>query len=809
MKNITLILVALFTFNFVGGQTTLAEGDIAITGVIADNPDEFSFVLLTDILAGTEIHFTDCGWFATGGFRNYNSSNGRIGEGIVNWTATTDLSCGTEIIITDTGSNTHSATSGAALEVSDTGFNLASAGDQIIAFQGTTESPVFLFAVHFGNDVGWTDVTGTNDSAVPAGLTEGVNAVNLGNFDNSNYQCTVTSNQTLILEAVATVNATNWYQTNSNSAVNRPTLGGCSYTCDAPATCLSTATWNGSWVGTPDLTTEVTISAPYNTGVDGSFQACSLTVDSGATLTVNNGTYIEVENDVTVDDASFINVESSGNFVQNDSNGTFNLLGTGLGRVIKQTPPKAAWYYYTYWSSPVTNETIADAFPNVDGDRRFWFNAANFNDGNGDDIDDNNNDWDYALGGTTMIPGVGYASTEPRFHFPGGTGTATFEGEFNTRDIDVNIDLDPLNPGIKWNFIGNPYPSAIDFVAFHAANSSVLEGVAYFWSQSTPPDRSNPGNQELNFSNNDYATFTVGTGGVAGGVASEIPTGYVASAQGFFIPAITPGTATFTNAMRIANGTSNTQFFKGGNKSKRTNARNPLENRLWVNLTSDNGVFNQILVGYVDHASNENDGLMYDAPKLLTPDLSTVFYSLMDDDATKYVIQGKEINSINEDETIQLGFKTKINVATLYTLSIAKMEGDFLNSHSVFVKDNLLNKVHDLTVCDYTFTSETGEFNNRFEIVFKADALSTANALVNPSQLKIVELENDNVQFTAPNGLGIKTVSLFDLFGRQLYQFNGQNDSEVFNLSNLNSTVFVAKVVLSNGTVISKKAIKK
>lgn len=795
MRNITLILIALFTFNFVGGQTTLAEGDIAITGINSDGSDQFSFVLLTDILTGTEINFTDFGWIDTGGFID------SVNEGVVTWTAASDLSCGSEIIIDNIGAGNFTATNGSAVQT-DAGFTLAATGDQVIAFQGSLNEPTFLYAIHFGIAGGWTSATNTNTSAVPAGLTNGTNAMDLGNFDNGTYDCSTTSNQTLILTEVA--NSTNWTKHNSTTQ----TLGTCSFTCNAASSCASTVTWNGNWSGTPDLTTEVIISANYNTNASiGSFKACSLTIDPGVTLTIDNDTYVEVENNVNVNGSIYM--ESRANFVQNDKNGTFNLGASGKAQLFKLTPPKADWFYYTYWSSPVKNQLIEVALPNVDGDRRFWFNAANFYDGNGDDVDDNNNDWQYALSGTVMTPGVGYASTEPRFHFPGGNGSAFFEGEFNTGDIPVSIDLDPTNPGIKWNFIGNPYPSAIDFVAFHAANSSVLEGVAYFWSQASPPEDTNPGNQKYNFSTNDYATFTVGTGGVAGGVASEIPTGYVASAQGFFIPAITPGTATFTNAMRMADGTSNTQFFKGTNKSEKSNTRNPLENRLWVNLTSDNGVFNQILVGYVDHATSGNDGLMYDAPKLLTPDLSTVFYSLMDNDATKYVIQGKNINSINEDETITLGFKTKIKVATLYTLSIAKMEGDFLNSHSVFVKDNLLNKVHDLTVCDYTFTSETGEFNNRFEIVFKADALSTADALVSPSQLKIVELENDNVQFTAPNGLRIKSVSIFDLFGRQLYQFNGQNDTEVFKLSNLNRSVFVADVALSNGTVISKKALKK
>ena len=805
MKKITLLIVLLFAFSFSYGQTTLSEGDIAITGVNADNPDEFSFVLLTDVTSGTIINFTDGGWYPTGGFRGYNTNNGRISEGVIVWTASSALSCGTEIIITNTTGNIHSATTGTAIEAPDTGFALNSAGDQILAYQGTAGSPTFLYAIRFGSAAGWSindiDVASANDSGIPAGLTAGVNALDLGNNDNSNYLCTVTSNQTLILEALANVNATNWYQTNSNTVANRPTLGGCTYTCSAAGSCPSTVTWNGTWSGTPDLTTEVVISANYNTSA-GSFSACSLTVDSGVTLTIDNSTFVEVENDVTVD--GNLVVETEGNFVQNDNSGGFTVNAGGSSSVNKQTSTKPDWFYYTYWSSPVVGETIAGAFPDVDGDRRFWFNAANFVDTNGDDVDDNADDWQYALGGDTMTPGVGYASTSSRLGFFPRTDIATFEGAFNTGNIPVSITLNAANTGINWNFIGNPYPSAIDFIAFQQANSSVIDGAAYFWSQASPPDAANPGNEPLNFNLNDYAVFTVGTGGTAGGDVSKIPTGYIASGQGFFIPASSIGTATFTNAMRMADATSNNQFFRGNNK--KSNKTNNLENKLWVNLTSGNGVFNQILVGYVDGATDDNDGMSYDAPKLLPQDFPAVIYTLMDSNDSKYAIQGKNVNSIDEDEFIRLGFSTNINVATIYKLSIAQFEGDFLSSNNVYLKDNLLNTLHNLSASDYTFTSEVGEFNNRFEVVFNANALSTEDISIESKRLKIVELDNDRVKFTASKA--IKTVTIFDLLGRELYNFKGQNNTETYKLSGLNSTIYIAKVELTDGTIISKKAIK-
>ncbi|MDN3664792.1 T9SS type A sorting domain-containing protein [Algibacter miyuki] len=806
LKSIT-FLTALFGMVFSGfGQTTLAEGDIAITGVNTDSFDQFSFVLLTDVTTGTTIHFTDCGWYATGGFRGYNPISQRINEGIVTWEATSDLPCGTQIIIEDIGSDTYSATNGDAIET-DPGFNLSGNGDQIIVFQGTTASPVFLFAIHVANNTGWTNTIpgpfGTRYSAVPAGLTDGINAVAF-NMDHSTYNCAVTNNQTLILEAI--VDNANWSGHNSIPQ----TLGTCVFTCTAAGSCASTVTWNGSWSGgTPDLTTNVIIDTNYNTNASiGSFRACSLTINNGAILTVDNGTYVEVENNVIVNGELY--VETQGDFVQNDIAGIFT--NNGISRVNKQTAVKSDWFHYTYWSSPVENETTDNVFGNVDGDRRFWFNAANFVDNVGnDDIDDNGDDWQYALasnGTNNMIPGVGYAVTEARFFVPGSAGTASFEGEFNTGNIEVDIELNPSNTGVNWNFIGNPYPSAIDFIAFQAANSSVIDGAAYFWSQAAPPSAANAGNEVLNFDLNDYAVFTVGSGAIsAGGVSTEIPTGYIASAQGFFIPALSVGKATFTNAMRMADGASNNQFFKGTSSK---NSNSTIANKLWINLTSGNGIFNQVLISYVDGATDGNDGMYYDAPKFASANSAAMLYTFIDAENTKYAIQGKSINSINENEIINIGFNTNVNVSTIFNLSVAQLQGDFLNNNTIYLKDNLLNITHNLSDTDYNFTSETGAFTNRFEIVFKEENTLAVDALVNnESAFQIIQHDSEQVTFKTGTSATIKTIVIYDLFGRKVYQFTGENSSETYNIPNIKTGIYIAKAELSTGTVITKKAIKR
>ncbi len=583
-----------------------------------------------------------------------------------------------------------------------------------------------------------------------------------------------------------------------------------------PPPCPTTTTWTvaGAWNnGTPTIGVNAVIDGAYTTNAtNGSFSACSLTVNG--TLTIDNGYFIEVGNDVTVN--GDLIVETQGNFIQNNESSYFFDNSTN-GVLITKTKAMQNEYSYTYWSSPVVGETIEQVFSTTPADRRYTFNAANFVDmfaevGNTgifnptpgvDDIDDDGNDWINTPTGTLQT-GIGYAITPsifgPAFPRP---ENFVFRGAFNNGEVLVPIVNNSGGLYNDWNFIGNPYPSAINASQFFTVNSGIVD-VIYLWDQATPVSNTSGGSQGYNFSTDDYAMIN-GSGGVGarGGVGS-IPNGSIATGQGFFVEALIAGNVTFNNSMR-ANGTiDNSQFFKNSSSKKSSTL---IANRLWVNLISDNGVFNQILVAYVDGATNNNDGTFYDAKRIPSTGNAAILYSTIEYDNSKFAIQGKAPESLSENEVINLGFRTNIEVATLYKLSIAQLEGEFLTSNTIYVKDNLLNILHDLSASDYTFTSEVGEFKDRFEIAFSANALSTDDIDAKSNTLKIIELTEDHVQFTASKA--IKSVRIFDLLGRQLYNFKGQSNSETYKLSNLSSAIYIAKVELSNGAILTKKAFKK
>ncbi|MDH7912268.1 choice-of-anchor D domain-containing protein [Winogradskyella sp. SYSU M77433] len=578
---------------------------------------------------------------------------------------------------------------------------------------------------------------------------------------------------------------------------------------------LSGATWDGTnWIwndGTatdtmPNITTNVIINGNFDTsagGVQTSFSACSLVVNNGFDLDITNGRYIEISNDITAN--GNITVFPQGSVVQIDDLAT--VTGSGTMTVQKETTLLNTQYDYTYWSSPVVGETIENLFGLVPNYGKHYFEAANFVDvldeidntnifnSGQDDLDDDGNDWQPASG--TMQAGVGYAA------MPSVGGPAfpvaqqfAFVGPFNNGVVSQPLVNNSGGVYNDWNFIGNPYPSAISTATFFSVNSGVTDAI-YLWNQATPPNATASGSDGQNFSASDYAVISASGVNTAGGDTSLIPNDYVPSGQGFFIEAQTTGPIVFNNSMRVTG--NNNQFFRSYETNKEV---------LWLNLTSDNGVANQLAVAHLEGATDLNDGTFYDVKRNMSSPVHAALYSTIAGEDTEFVIQGKNYSSLDLDEVITLGFKTTIESPTTYTISIAQFVGAFYTDNDIYLKDNLLNITHNIKNSDYNFTSTTGVFNNRFEVVFVIEALSINDNVISANDITISELQNDEVRFSTSKKVTITNVEILDVLGRQIYNLKGNSSTETYNLSQLSNAAYIAKISLSNGQVISKKAIK-
>jgi hypothetical protein len=157
--------------NVTAAPTILAPGDLVIIAQqSATVIDQFAFVLLRDIDAGTVINFTDNG-MAT-------PTTGRLGEGFLIYTAPANFCAGTVIAWqTDAlsapaislGWNTNSGAT--------SNFQLNTGGDNIFAFQGTSSNwasqtgITVLFGALTGVPWSPTSATTTQTSCVPSALS--------------------------------------------------------------------------------------------------------------------------------------------------------------------------------------------------------------------------------------------------------------------------------------------------------------------------------------------------------------------------------------------------------------------------------------------------------------------------------------------------------------------------------------------------------------------------------------------------------------------------------------------------------------
>ena len=601
-------------------------------------------------------------------------------------------------------------------------------------------------------------------------------------------------------------------------------------TINCPTTCTGTSTWDGtSWDnGIPDIDTEVILNGHYNTQVNGSFSACSLIVNTGFNLQIEALDYVEIKNSTTV--FGDLLVKHTGSFVQNEDSGFFQLQGAGNATVEKMTAMSSVNTEISYISSPTTNTTILELLQNnlLFNGYRYWFNTTNFKDscaetfnnnvcveGASDGIDDDGNDWIYADNTFVMQPGIGIvvrpnASTSIPLTFTGELNNGVISVPITRNDEDeILVSTGALN--VRDDnpiYVGNPYASAISVDAFLAENyigynaNGIMDGVVLIWSHFTPPSGTTNGNQPLNFDFGDYAMINL-TGAIAGGevvgFSGIVPNRFIPSGQGFFLhysnAAPSPnGNIIFNNSMRVTG--SNEQFFRNSNT---------LDNKLKLNLSTATGVHGEILLGYVEGATNNYDGNAYDAEEHTPVGQNAIIYFNITDTDKKFVIQGKAPEDLVNDEVIPVGFFNSImeSESLEFKININDFQGEFFDNQNIYIDDKLLGVCHNLSESDYSFTSAIGEFNDRFEIRFNGcETLSTTeNELVKIQVFPNPTTGIVNVKAKA----SIKSLELFNNLGQLVLSKKGVNS---LNLSNFSEGLYFLKIEDVTGNIKNVRLLK-
>lgn len=312
LRALLFFLFTSFSTFSIRAQTALTAGDIAFVGWNAyddgtngtTNDDQIAFVLLKDIAANTVIYFTDFGWTNQGRFQRANpcgANTGSASDGIIKWTASQNLSCGTLIWVKTkyltSASLTNSGSVAGIYKTFSTANNtppasypnyvsVPTSGDQIFAFQvasgnvaalssGTITGPTLIAALNTKIiwDTDLDECTQTiGQSLLPAALASAAiyipsaNGSDLSGRINARYTCNGNTTASPGVMRASMTNSTNWQynQTNTSAGVYNFGSFGCTFTCSAATPDISVQPANVTTCDTRSAA--FTITATNTTG---------------------------------------------------------------------------------------------------------------------------------------------------------------------------------------------------------------------------------------------------------------------------------------------------------------------------------------------------------------------------------------------------------------------------------------------------------------------------------------------------------------------------------------------------------------
>ncbi len=519
-----------------------------------------------------------------------------------------------------------------------------------------------------------------------------------------------------------------------------------------------TTTWNGtSWNPVaPTSTMNAFIEGNYSQAAD--INACYLTISNGANANIPSGYNVVLSGALTVDFGSTFTLENNAGLLQS---GTTNPNSGAIK--VKRNSSFLNRLDYTIWSSPTFGEQSIQGFAiGTVPTRIYFYNSATnlFN------VLPNPSSTNFATGN-------GYLIRTPNDHSTtGAIWTGEFLGKPNSGDI--NVSMNNFGVGFGYNFVGNPYPSPIDATAFVELNSANITGTLYFYRKTN------------NVPEPPYATWST-AGFVSNGNPESVdPNGIIQTGQGFLVEAI--GSATnlvFTNSMR--SNTNVDQFFRN---------TNPQEyNRIWLNATSSEGLFSQMLISYFTDGSDQLDSSdgksITDGAISLTSIIQTV----------PHTIQGRSL-PFTPTDSVPLQFMAKR--AGTYSIAIDHVDGIFAEEQDVFLRDTQIGIDHNLKSGPYTFVTAAGTFANRFSIVYQ-NPLSVENATFNSSSVVVYNNYN-TVIINSPNAL-LNQVEIYDGRGRVMAFAKNINANEISLNVETTNQLLIVKIISADGITVTKKTI--
>ena len=361
------------------------------------------------------------------------------------------------------------------------------------------------------------------------------------------------------------------------------------------------------------------------------------------------------------------------------------------------------------------------------------------------------------------------------------TNLIRFTGDVQTGDVGIALtDQTASNPDTgKWNLIGNPYPSYVDFIPFFDANKDQFDTGVF------------------------QAIY--GYNGAESGSKYELynnlnfpPGSKIAPGQGFFVASKTGGSTqdvTFTAAMRTI-GTED-DFIPGNSptinkelaKLQMSDATGSYSTAIYFadNVTRgldpgfDAGAFSGIADGIYTNLVENNNG-------------------------AEMAIQALPYDDFN-DVVVPLGIKSDAGIEL--TIGLDAATTTLPSNINIYLEDNVTNTLTLLNTGDYVFTPTTAlDTTGRFFVHFSSMALSTDQYAVN----EVLIYTNQASKIVVVNGqLNTNTTAIiYDTLGREVLQqiLDSSKTTNTINVNALKAGIYIVQLYSNSQRRTQKVLIK-
>ncbi|NLJ07386.1 MAG: T9SS type A sorting domain-containing protein [Sphingobacteriales bacterium] len=449
----------------------------------------------------------------------------------------------------------------------------------------------------------------------------------------------------------------------------------------------------------------------------------ALTIDNGTTLTINPGNTLRAHGNTGISGVLIFESDTScrtGNFIDN---GNITYSGSkGQNVTFKKYITKDKWHY--------NSVPIEDATSNV-----FWGMALyNYDEPSG--AQGTKVAWKKIGNDVALTPGIGYdayvKNSDKTIIYNGGLNTGTFLLDSLTRQHD------------GFNFVGNPYPSAIDWDA-NGWQKSNLDDAIYIW------------DPNLNNGQGNYMSYVNGVGSNGG-------SRYIPATQGFWVrvsSGYSTGYLQMSNDIRV-------------NDNTKYRAANTAENTVRV-ICKAAAFSDEAVIRFSDEATGNFDA-HFDASKFFTESgQGSMIYSTCPEGPLS-------VNSLPfQTQSLSIPLFTKVLAENQHSIEI-KLE-NFDYQTDIFLEDQMTGIITDMKKGNYTYYAKLDDQENRFILHFgKVQKISAEEKNVTGIQeenthktVKVYSAQGKYLILSAENPEINAMVNIFDLNGKLIDKFRLDN----------------------------------